>query len=188
MLAHDPSTPAELRLAAAERAASLNIIDGEDLARAYREAAPALPKTAQSASGAAGAAVRRLRKRAVGQDPRRVRSHALLASARDQDIEVPIAEALAKASAGLVQDPQAAAFAETGIRVAALAGDERERLGLGRCRRRARARVGSFCLPRADPLRARAPQAALAEGVDLALKGGLPAAVAAPPRHRARRA
>ena len=38
----------ELRVAAAERAASLNIIDGETLATVYRDAAPRLPKSAQS--------------------------------------------------------------------------------------------------------------------------------------------
>ena len=48
LLAHDQSTPAELRVAAAERAASLNIIAGDDLARAYREAAQALPNNLQS--------------------------------------------------------------------------------------------------------------------------------------------
>ena len=48
LLAHDEAAPPELRLAAAERAASLNVIAGEDLARAYREAAAKLPKAAQS--------------------------------------------------------------------------------------------------------------------------------------------
>ena len=48
----------------------------------------------------------------------------MLASARDQDIEVPVAQALAEASAGLIQDPQSDFFAETGVRIAALAGDE----------------------------------------------------------------
>ena len=48
LLTHDQSAPAEPRVAATERAASLNIIAGEDLARAYREAAQALPNTAKS--------------------------------------------------------------------------------------------------------------------------------------------
>ena len=43
-LAHDEAAPPELRLAAAERAASLNVIAGEELARAYREAAAKLPR------------------------------------------------------------------------------------------------------------------------------------------------
>jgi len=122
-LAHDEGAPAELRVASAERAAALNIIAGQDLARAYREAAHALPKTAQSAP-----ALRARLFAAFESAPSvKIRAEsiaALLASARDQGIEVPIAEALAEASAGLVEDREAASFAETGIRVAALAGDE----------------------------------------------------------------
>lgn len=171
MLAHDPSTPVELRVASAERAASLNIIGGEDLARAYREAAQALPNTAQS-----GPALRARLFAAFESAPSvKIRAEsiaALLASARDQDIEVPIAEALAKASAGLVQDPQAAAFAETGIRVAALAGDEESAWGWVDA---GGERVANWqlLLAASDPQSPRA-EAALAEGVDLALKGGLP--------------
>src|SRR3990172_3551399 len=122
-LAHDEGAPAELRVASAEQAAALNIIAGQDLARAYREAARALPKAAQSAP-----ALRARLFAAFESAPSvKIRAEsiaALLASARDQGIEVPIAEALAEASAGLVEDREAASFAETGIRVAALAGDE----------------------------------------------------------------
>ena len=48
LLAHDDEAPAELRLAAAERAASRNVIDGETLASVYADAAAKLPKSAQS--------------------------------------------------------------------------------------------------------------------------------------------
>jgi len=171
LLAHDPSTPAELRVASAERAASLNIIGGEDLARAYRQAAQALPNTAQS-----GPALRARLFAAFESAPSvKIRAEsisALLASARDQDIEVPIAEALAKASAGLVADPQAAAFAETGIRVAALAGDEESAWAWVDA---GGERVANWqlLLAASDPQSPRA-EVALAEGVDLALRGGLP--------------
>ena len=47
LLARDDEAGAELRLAAAERAASLNIIDGEALAAVYRDAAQRLPKSTQ---------------------------------------------------------------------------------------------------------------------------------------------
>ncbi len=171
LLAHDQSTPAELRVASAERAAALNIIAGEELARAYREAAQALPKTAQS-----GPALRARLFAAFDSAPSaKIRAEsiaALLASARDQDIEVPIAEALAQASAGLVDDPQAASFAETGIRVAALAGDEPSAwawVDAGG----ARVQSWQLLLAATDPQGPRA-EAALAEGVTLALNGGLP--------------
>jgi len=170
-LAHDRSTPAELRVAAAEWAASLNIIAGDDLARAYREAAQALPNNSQS-----GPALRARLFAAFDSAPSvKIRAEsisALLASARDQDIEVPIAEALAEASAGLVADPQAAAFAETGIRVAALAGDEQSAwawVDTGG----ERLRSWQLLLAASDPQGPRA-EAALAEGVDLAPTGGLP--------------
>jgi hypothetical protein len=171
LLAHDPSTPAELRVASAERAASLNIIGGGDLARAYREAAPALPASAQS-----GPALRARLFVAFDNAPSvKIRAEsiaALLASARDQDIEVPIAEALAEASAGLVADPKASAFAETGIRIAALAGDEQSAWAWVDA---GGERVANWqlLLAASDPQSPRA-EATLAEGVDLALKGGLP--------------
>ena len=97
---------------------------------------------------------------------------ALLASARDQDIEVPIAEALAQASAGLVDDPQAASFAETGVRVAALAGDEQSAWAWVETGGE-RVQSWQLLLAAADPQGPRA-EAALAEGVEIALKGGLP--------------
>ena len=123
LLARDKDTPAELRLAAAERAAALNIIDGEALAAAYRDAAPKLGKSAQSP-----AALRaRLFATLEGQAAGKIRAEsidALLASGKDAKIEIPIAEALAQASEGLAQAPQAASFAETGVIVAALGGED----------------------------------------------------------------
>jgi hypothetical protein len=123
LLARDKGTPAELRLAAAERAAALNIIDGEALAAAYRDTAQKLGKSAQSS-----AALRaRLFATLEGQAAGKIRAEsidALLASGKDAKIEIPIAEALAQASEGLAQAPQAASFAETGVIVAALAGED----------------------------------------------------------------
>ena len=89
----------ELRLAAAERAASLNVIAGDELARAYREAAAKLPEGAKS-----GPALRaRLFASFDNAPSANIRAEsigALLASARDQGIEVPVAQALAQASGG----------------------------------------------------------------------------------------
>jgi hypothetical protein len=176
-LAHDEGIPPEVRLAAAERAASLNIIDGEVLARVYREAAPAVAKQAMS-----GPALRaRLFATFETAPSAKIRAEsisALLASARDQGIEVPIAQALARASAGLMDEPQAASFAETGVRVAALAGDEQSAwawIDAGG----ERLRSWQLLLAASDPFSPRA-EAALAEGVDLALRGG----VSAPLLHR----
>ena len=170
-LARDEAAPPELRLAAAERAASLNVIAGEELARAYREAAAKLPEGAKS-----GPALRaRLFASFETAPSANIRAEsiaALLASARDQGIEVPVAQALAEASAGLVQDPQADFFAETGVRIAALAGDEESAwawIDTGG----ERMRSWQLLLAASDPQGPRA-EAALAAGIDLALKGGLP--------------
>jgi hypothetical protein len=171
-LAQDETIAPELRLAAAERAASLNVIGGEELARAYREAAPALPKTADSPP-ALRAKLFATFENAPSAKTRAESISALLASARDQDIEVPTAQALARASAGLMDDPQAATFAETGVRIAALAGDEQSAwswIDTGGDRLRS----WQLLLAASDPFSPRA-EAALDEGVDLAVKGGLPA-------------
>jgi hypothetical protein len=171
LLAHDATAQPELRLAAAERAASLNVITGEELARAYRQASAKLPKAAQS-----GPALRAKLFAAFESAPSaNIRAEsiaALLASARDQDIEVPVAQALAEASAGLIQDPQSDFFAETGVRIAALAGDEESAwawIDTGG----ERMRSWQLLLAASDPQGPRA-EAALAAGIDIALKGGLP--------------
>jgi hypothetical protein len=171
MIAHEDAAQPELRLAAAERAASLNIIAGDELARAYREASAKLSKAAQS-----GPALRAKLFAAFESAPSaNVRAEsiaALLASARDQDIEVPVAQALAEASAGLIQDPQSDFFAETGVRIAALAGDEESAwawIDTGG----ERMRSWQLLLAASDPQGPRA-EAALSAGIDIALKGGLP--------------
>jgi hypothetical protein len=174
LLARDATAPSELRVAAAERAASLNIVAGEDLARAYRETAQALPKTA----GSPPALRARLFSAFENAPSVKIRAEsiaALLESARDQGIEVPIAEALARASAGLVDDPQAASFAETGIRVAALAGDEQSAWAWVDAGGK-RVANWQLLLAATDPLGRRA-DSALRKGVDLAMKGGLPPAL-----------
>jgi hypothetical protein len=171
-LVQDAGIAPEVRLAAAERAASLNIIDGEVLARVYREEAAAVEKASQS-----GPALRARLFATFDTAPSvKVRAEsisALLASARDQGIEVPIAQALARASAGLMEEPQAAAFAETGVRIAALAGDEQSAWGWIDASGE-RLRSWQLLLAASDPFGPRA-EAALGEGVDLAAKGGLPA-------------
>ena len=170
-LARDAGAAPELRLAAAERAASLNVIAGDELARAYREAAAKLPQGAKS-----GPALRaRLFASFDNAPSANIRAEsigALLASARDQGIEVPVAQALAQAAAGLVEDPQADFFAETGVRIAALAGDEESAwawIDTGG----ERMRSWQLLLAASDPQGPRA-EAALAAGIDIALKGGLP--------------
>jgi hypothetical protein len=171
LLARDGTAPAELRIAAAERGAALNIIAGDDLARAYREAAQALPKTASSPP-ALRAKLFAAFENAPSAKIRAESIAALLASARDHGIEVPIAQALARASAGLVEDPQATYFAETGIRVAALAGDEQSAwawIDAGG----ERVANWQLLLAASDPFSPRA-EAALGEGVELALTDGLP--------------
>ena len=121
LLVHDDEASPELRVAAAERAASLNVIDGETLASVYRDAAPRLPKSAQSPPALRAKLFAALE----GQTSEKIRAEsidALLASGKDARIEIPMAQAMAKASG--VQDGQAASFGETGVRVAALAGDD----------------------------------------------------------------
>ncbi len=76
------------------------------------------------------------------------------------------------ASAGLIQDPQSDFFAETGVRIAALAGDEQSAwawIDTGG----ERMRSWQLLLAASDPQGPRA-EAALAAGIDIALKGGLP--------------
>jgi hypothetical protein len=170
-LARDPNAPPELRLAAAERAAARNIIDGATLAAAYREAAPKLGK--EQSPPALRARLFAALEAAPSAKIRAESIDALLASGRDAGIEIPLGQALAEASAGLVQDPQATRFAETGVRVAALAGDEQSAwewvdAGGGPLR------SWQLLLATSDPQGPRAGEA-LAAGVDIALKAGLPA-------------
>jgi len=174
LLARDDEAPVELRLAAAERAASLNIIDGEMLANVYREAAQRLPKSAQSP-----AALRaKLFVALEGQTSDKVRAEsidALLASGRDARIEIPMAQAIAQASNGLAQDTQAANFVETGVRVAALAGDDQTAWDLTEFAG-AHGRGWQLLLVTTDPLSERS-RTALESGVDIALTAGLPGAL-----------
>jgi hypothetical protein len=173
-LAQDEGEEAELRLAAAERAAALNIIDGRTLARAYRETAPRLPQSAQTPASLRAKLFASL----DGQASAATRAEsidALLASGKDAGIEVPVAEALAATAAGLAHDPQAASFAETGIRVAALAG-EGEAAWAWVDTGGTRVQSWELLLGAADPYGARA-RAALASGVEIAQRSRLPGPV-----------
>lgn len=169
LLAHDDEAPAELRVAAAERAASLNIVDGETLATVYRDAAPRLPKSAQLP-----AALRaKLFASLEAQTSEKIRAEsidALLASGKDARIEIPMAQAMAQLNPP--QDTQAASFAETSLRVAALAGDDQTAWDLTE-QAGDRVRSWQLLLVTTDPLSERA-RSALDGGVDIALKAGLP--------------
>jgi len=169
-LARDPNAPAELRLAAAERAASLTIIDGAPLADAYRDAAPKLGKS--QSPGALRARLFTALEAAPSAKIKGQSIDALLASGRDAGLEIPLGQALAQAGAGLAQDPQAAGFAETGVRVAALAGDDQTAWAWVDAGGGA-AKGWQLLLAASDPSGGRAEEA-LATGVDMALKGGLP--------------
>lgn len=171
LLARDDEAPAELRLAAAERAAALNVIDGETLATVYSDAAPRLPKAAQSP----GALRAKLFASLESQTSEKIRAEsidALLASGKDARIEIPMAQAMAKASGGFAQDTQAANFSETGVRVAALAGDDQTAWDLTKSAGD-RVRSWQLLLVTTDPLSERA-RTALDSGVEIALKAGLP--------------
>jgi hypothetical protein len=174
LLARDREVAPELRVAAAERAAALNIVDGTALATAYRDAAPALAKSAQSP-----AALRaRLFATLDGQIAPKIRAEsidALLASGRDAKIEIPMAQALAQASQNLAQDRQGATIAETGVRVAALAGDDQAAWQWTQSGG-AQSRSWQLLLATTDPYGQNA-RAALDTGVDIALQSGLPGAL-----------
>ena len=109
------------------------------------------------------------------QTPVRSSIDALLASGKDAGIEIAIAEALAETSAGLAQDPQAARFAETGIRVAALAGEDQAAWAWVET---GGERVQSYelLLGAVDPYGERAREA-LSSGVEIATRSRLPGPV-----------
>jgi hypothetical protein len=171
LLAQDAAAPAEARVVAAERAAALNIIDGAALARAYRDAAPQLPK-AQSPSALRAKLFAAL-EGATAAKFRAESIDALLASGKDAGIEAPLAQALAQANAGLAQDSQANTFAETGVRVAALSGDEQSAWAFVAAGGD-RVKSWQLLLAARNPSDPRA-DAALQTGVDVAMAGKLPA-------------
>lgn len=121
-LASDKDSSAALHLAAAERAASLNVIDGETLGQAYRETAAGVAKSGQTPASLRA----RLFVALAGQQDAATQAEsidALMASAHDAKIETPMAEALAPAVGALAESAQSAGLAGAGIRVATLAGD-----------------------------------------------------------------
>ena len=174
LIARDQSAPAELRVAAAERAAALNVIDGTMLAAAYGDAASRLPKSAQSPPALRAKLFATLN----GQASPKIRAElidALLASGRDARIEIPMAQALAQVTGGFAQDAPGAGFAETGVRVAALAGDA-EAAWQWTEAGDPRLRSWQLLLATSDPYGQNA-RAALDAGVDIALQSGLPGAL-----------
>lgn len=172
-LAQDDEAPPELRLAAAERAASENIINGEALAKAYRETGSKLGKGANSPPALRA----RLFVALEAAPTPKIKAEsidALLASGSEAGVEFPLAEALAPGAAELGQDQQAASFIEARLRVAALAGD------LSTASRLANAdealKGWQLLLAAADPTDPNA-QSALAAGVETAARSGLPPAL-----------
>jgi hypothetical protein len=174
-LARDKDAAASVHLAAAERAAALNIIDGETLGQAYREAASGVAKSAQSPASLRA----RLFVALAGQQDATTQAEsidALLASAKDAKIEVPMAEALAPAVTGLADDrQQSAPLAEVGLRVAALAGEDEAAWTLSQAGGD-RLTSWQLLLAAGDPSSERA-RTALASGVEIATKSGLPGAL-----------
>lgn len=171
LIAHDDNAPPGLRLAAAERAASLNVIDGAALAKAYRDVAAKITKagTPQELRAKLFAAL----EAAPSAKLKAESIDALLASGRDAGIEFAVAEALDEPARGLMQDPEATPFAGTLLRVAALAGDNPTAWGFFD-QGAEKLRVWQLLLAAADPSDPRT-ETALSEGVELAAVGGLPA-------------
>ncbi len=170
LIAHDEAAPPGLRLAAAERAASLNVIDGAALAKAYRDVAPKLAKAAtppelRAKLFAALEAAPSAKIKAESID-------ALLASGRDAGIEIPLGEALQPARADLAANPEAAEYAETALRAAVLAGDTQAAWAWVDAGGN-RLQLWQLLLAAADPSDPRTATA-LADGVEIAAIGGLP--------------
>ena len=94
LIAHDEAAPPALRLAAAERAASLNVIDGAALAKAYRDVAPRNHQ-GRHAAGAPRQTSCRTRSGAIGQDQGRVDRRAVGECARCRN-RIAVAEALSR--------------------------------------------------------------------------------------------
>ena len=86
-----------------------------------------------------------------------------------------MAQAVAKASGGFAQDAREANFVETGVRVAALAGDDQTAWDLTESAGD-RVRSWQLLLVTTDPLSERA-RSALDSGVEIALRAGLPGPV-----------
>jgi hypothetical protein len=169
LAARDEETAPELRVTAAEKAAGENVIGGEALARAYGEAAAKLPKSASSAP-----ALRAKLFAALDAAPAKIRAEsidALIVSGRDLGFELAMAEALAPSARSLAQEPEAASFAETGLRIAALAGDS-DAAWTWSDQGGDKLKRWKLLLAAMDPSDARA-EAALADGSELA-KGGVP--------------
>jgi hypothetical protein len=174
LIARDRSAAPELRVAAAERAAAVNIIGGRALAAAYSDAAPRLPKSVQSPPALRAKLFATLN----GQASPKIQAEsidALLASGRDARIEIPMGQALAQVTGGFVQDAPGAGFAETGVRVAALAGDA-EAAWQWTEGADPRLRSWQLLLATSDPY-GQNVRGALDAGVDIALQSGLPGAL-----------
>ncbi len=174
LLAHDKGAPPELRLEAAERAAALNIIDGDDLRSAYLQAGAMLGKSTKLPA-ALRAKLFATFEAAPSAKYRAESIEALLASGREIGIAIPLAKALSSENAKLVNAPQVADFAETGIQVAILAGDEQS-AWKWIARGGPAARNWSLLVAAADPSNPRSNQV-LQQGAAIASQTRLPTPV-----------
>lgn len=117
-LAHDPRTPADLRLAAGEAAAALNALPPRDLAPLYRAA---------GAGGDAGIGERaRLFRAAAEPSAPETRAHnirAFLDNARRAGLDWAALAVMAEPTQELRASPDIAWFSETAIEVSLAAGD-----------------------------------------------------------------
>jgi hypothetical protein len=126
MVAEDQAAAPRVRIAAAEAAARLSAITGEQLAEAWRRA-PAARADSPETAGGGDAVLRRatlFRAAETERTPQRRARHirALLDDARRAGLYVPTARALEKATADLPVTPEIGWFAETAIEVMLIAG------------------------------------------------------------------
>ena len=127
MVAEDQSAPPRIRIAAAEAAARLSAITGEQLAEVWRRAPTTRPDAPDAAAGGGDAVLRRatlFRAAETERTPQRRARHirALLDDARRASLYVPAARALERATADLPITPEIGWFAETAIEVMLIAG------------------------------------------------------------------
>ncbi len=182
-LAKDASAPEPLRLAAADRAAQLNLIDGAALAQAYRGAHFAQAEIAKILSAPRSSARRRallFQAMSAASDPREKTKllRVLMGSAEKAGLARPLAQAVQSELGKIAPAPALIDFADTAVRLSALAGDgaTAERwLALAEANTATRAMAGRWrvALEVAGFGRPGGTQAALDTATELALSGAL---------------
>jgi hypothetical protein len=167
-LARHPGLDPELRIAAAERAAALNIVDGQVLAAAYRAA------TGGDSPGARRAALFRAAEQAGGDGARAQAAAGLFDSVGEGLLDVAFAQALGPAVARIAPSPELSGFAETGLRIAMLSGDFAAAAGWAQLAVSPGAQRWRTLLAAAAP-DPQSAQGGLDTATDLATSGRLPA-------------